>query len=160
MNDIRKSKENKMERAAQQSNVLQDVTYEDVLTITQSLQEKFGDLPLSTVGRCVAIQGADQQIRAAVSEAITSICVRIRPQPKKQIPMHVLLRRAADKGDVEAKFILDNVSDRTLSSLPPFIPVSPLVHTPPTAIEPRFADDVHFNDQDGASFQNEPLGDC
>jgi hypothetical protein len=117
----------------------------DIGTLSMQLEKRYGDVPLSALGRVAAIEDAEQRLRASVFASIDHIAERIRPRPRIALSATEILRRATHKGDAEAKYIWDNVSDEILRGAPLYQPTA--IAPKPTPVE-RFP--VAFHEDDSA----------
>jgi hypothetical protein len=69
------------------------------------LIDRFGDVSLAGAGRLLKLEHAQYEMHKLLQKSIDAIAARLTPRPKKNIHISELLRRAIDKGDVEAKAV-------------------------------------------------------
>ena len=81
---------------------------DDIKSIAKQLEDHYGDVPLSALSRCAAINKASIELRKGAQEAVKEIAKRTMPRLKKPMDAGHLLWRAADKGDAEAQYLRHN----------------------------------------------------
>ena len=109
----------------------------EVAKIAPKLEERFGDLPLSALGRCAEIEEALARIRSTVEQSVFHIAERMKGRRwKKPLSSRELAERAACVGDAEAMYILDYAAE-FVSRYDTWLPDTKPMAEVPAAVDPH-----------------------